>query len=264
MTRNEYINELRRALDNNNIANFDEIVEKYEKRFDLGLEAGLSIDEIITMLGSVEDVVLMYLSKKVDLKDTDFAFDVENERRYSLHIKTNIADIDITRGRKEGIVISMDNQTSNYVRVKNNDHKISIEDMSVKNLNFRGGKKIKIEVGDEVVFDEISISTTTRDFDMCSLTIKEFNYKTVSGDASIDKLTTKQVKLYTVSGDIDIDKLLCDGVKMSTVSGDIDIDYMEANDAFISTVSGDINITGKCNNKKCQCISGDINYRDVK
>lgn len=264
MTRDEYISELRRALDNNSIANYTEIVEKYERRFDLGLEAGLSIDEIITMLGSVEDVVTMYLSKKVDLKDTDFVFDVEDERKYSLNIKTNIADVDIVRGRKEGIVISMDNQTSNNVTVKNIDHKISIEDNFTKSIFVRGNKTIKIEVGDEVVFDEINISTTSCDLDMCSLIVKELNYKTVSGDASMDKLTTKQVKLYTVSGDIDIDKLLCNEVKMTTVSGDIDIDYLEAKDAFISTVSGDINITGKCQNKKCQCVSGDINYRDVK
>ena len=56
----EFIKELEEKLNENNISNVELIVAKYRKRYEFGLESGLSDDEIKSMLGSVEEIVNLY------------------------------------------------------------------------------------------------------------------------------------------------------------------------------------------------------------
>ena len=56
----EFLKELEEKLKEKNIENWEEILDKYEKRFNFGLESGLSVEEIIRMLGSVDDIIDSY------------------------------------------------------------------------------------------------------------------------------------------------------------------------------------------------------------
>ena len=49
--KKEFIEELKNELNKHNVLEKDEILEKYSKRYDFGLEAELSCEEIEKMLG---------------------------------------------------------------------------------------------------------------------------------------------------------------------------------------------------------------------
>ena len=57
MTREEYLNELETLLVENEIENKEEVLNKYQKRFDLAGIAGMSEEETIEMLGTPTEVV---------------------------------------------------------------------------------------------------------------------------------------------------------------------------------------------------------------
>ena len=44
---NKYLEDLKKELEKENIFNIDKIIDKYEARYNFGLESGLSYDEII-------------------------------------------------------------------------------------------------------------------------------------------------------------------------------------------------------------------------
>ena len=60
MTKEEYLKSLELALIEAKVDNYNEIVEKYRKRFELAALADMSTEEAINMMGSVDSVVKKY------------------------------------------------------------------------------------------------------------------------------------------------------------------------------------------------------------
>ena len=64
MTKEEYLISLELALINAGVNDYEEIVEKYRKRFELASMADMTTDEAIKMMGSVESVVKKYVGEE--------------------------------------------------------------------------------------------------------------------------------------------------------------------------------------------------------
>ena len=62
MNKFEYLELLEATLKDYNIENYEEIVGKYRKRFDLANDAGMTEEEAIKMMGSVESVCKKYMN----------------------------------------------------------------------------------------------------------------------------------------------------------------------------------------------------------
>lgn len=67
MTKNKYLEELRKELKLNNVEDIDEIVAEYEEHFDFKIEEGLSEEEIAKKLSSPKEIAKEYISKEVDI-----------------------------------------------------------------------------------------------------------------------------------------------------------------------------------------------------
>ena len=99
MTKEEYLKSLELALIEAKVDNYNEIVEKYRKRFELAALADMSTEEAINMMGSVDSVVKKYCND-----DKTEYYEV-----YTFKIDDALAsEITIKRGSKPGIVINVD------------------------------------------------------------------------------------------------------------------------------------------------------------
>ena len=58
--KDEFLKELETRLKEENIEDTDSIISKYEKRYNFGLESGLSEEEIENMLGSIDEIVNLH------------------------------------------------------------------------------------------------------------------------------------------------------------------------------------------------------------
>ena len=63
--KESFLKELREALEAKGVQNIEDILDTYSSRFDLGYEAGMTDEEILDMLGSIEDIVSSYTEKEV-------------------------------------------------------------------------------------------------------------------------------------------------------------------------------------------------------
>ena len=89
MTRNEYLSTLKDRLIKEKATNIDEIITKYENRFDLGYKASMSDDEIIESLGNIDDIILKEV-KKDNPSFNNVNVSLELDSFEKLYIKENL------------------------------------------------------------------------------------------------------------------------------------------------------------------------------
>lgn len=254
MSKEEYLKSLELALIDAKVDNYEEIVEKYRKRFELAALADMTTDEAIKMMGSVESVV----NKYSNCDKTEY-YDV-----YTFRLDDALAsEIKIINGSKPGIVINVDEELIDKLNINHQEHKITITDKFGKAFFRKCRGSILIEIGDNVKFDKFEVSTVSCDVEIGSINCIKCNIHSVSGDFDIEKIIAEDVNLTTVSGDFDVNRIKTNEIRINTVSGDADISYIEAEKAIFDTISGDIDVCGKLKLKRGSSISGSINYKAV-
>ena len=257
----EYLNNLRKRLEEENISNIDEIMSKYEDRYNFGLEAGLKEKEIEQMLGDIEDIVNKYKTETVDVEFVNSKDDDEDYKPI-LYVKVLRDDIVIKESKDDECHIYFEKTKSSYYSVTNSKSKgiiINYLKNMVLTLNKIHGK-ITIEIPLNKKFRTCEFNLGSADLKSINLDAKKISLIAGSGDIEFDNFVSKgDLSIHLVSGDIECKKLECEGeLHITTVSGDIDIDEAKANLIKIDTVSGDVSINkaeGKVDSKS---ISGDI------
>ena len=279
MTREEYLNELETLLVENEIENKEEVLNKYQKRFDLAGIAGMSEEETIEMLGTPTEVV-----EQLKIKGKGKT-NHETIKMYILVVKgCGSEDITVRRGDSEKIVINMDEELKPCTEINQSENNIFIEISRTGNTYYTTNCEIEILVGNNIGFEKLSLVTISGDINVeDELKVNSLSLKTVSGDIevgtvygetatlqsvsgdiNVEKLEVKTVVTEAVSGDIDLGTTKASELRVKTTSGDVESKYAECDYAELSTISGDFNLTGKINEKKVRSLSGTINYYEVK
>ena len=255
---NKYLEDLKKELEKENISNIDEIIDKYEARYNFGLEAGLSDDEIIEMLGDIDDIVDKYKEEKETIKEDND----NNIEKPILYIKTVRDDVIIKESNDDSCHLYFENTKSSYYDVKNSKSKGIVIDYiksMVLTLNKIHGT-ITIEIPKNKYFKTCEFNLGSSDFKTIDLNADKISLITTSGDLEISNLISKgDLSIHCVKSDIEIKKVECDGeLHITNASGDIDIDYAKGKYIKIDTLSGDVNLKeaeGEINTKS---ITGDI------
>lgn len=250
--KEKYLEDLKEALANLNIQD-EEILNTYTKRFELGHEAGLNDEEIIEMLGSVDDVVAKYHSTSSTCK---------KRLNCSLDFANLFSDFAIVSSKEPGISFQFDkdDDVENYVAIKISEDEISLKaNNATKKHHFEG----TMIVGPDICFDKFVICGVDTDLQICNLNMNTFNFSLVNGDVNFKNITALQsVNLSVVTGDVMINSIVSPEVAISTTSGDVDIDEITADSIKLNTVSGDININRSNEAKyKINTVSGDVTIR---
>lgn len=254
----EFLKELEEKLKEKNIENWEEILDKYEKRFNFGLESGLSDEEIIRMLGSVDDIIDSY-SKKED-KDID---------GLKIHVSTVADDVFFERSKDDTFHVYLENINEDSYKIIKNEKEINIEYINKKffGLNRRRPGEITIALPFGVVLGDITLSSVSGDFKSeIDLSGKNMNLEMVSGDSKFNKLHMNSFKAHVVSGDLDMDSINSNSIEFSSVSGDIEVDQVHSKSLKAETISGDISIN-EANDGihiSTSSISGDIRIQGNK
>ena len=124
--KKEYLKELTNELNKHNVADKDEIIEKYSKRYDFGLESELSEEEIENMLGNPKDIVKKYIRENEE-EIIDFTNDDNGSFSKSLIVKTLSDDITITYANVDDIETSFEGIDKECYNIIEKDNVIRIE-----------------------------------------------------------------------------------------------------------------------------------------
>lgn len=246
-----FLNALKDALEENEIENIGEILKTYEERFNLGYEAGMTDEEIISMLDDVETIVAKNKIKSTD-KTGSYEVDID---------LACFSDFKIALSSTAGIHFDLDEDVLKHVEVEVKDHKASIKTKTkffAKRAKYDGA----LLIGPDVAFSLFKVSNYSGDVDLCDIEADRVEITNISGDISGRDVKGKEATISTVSGDLNFQEVHTDVLVVSAVSGDIFIDEIVAATVKLETVSGDIKIDYAANAKYAlSTISGDITIK---
>lgn len=232
--KDEYLKRLEELLNENNIPNKEEVLEKYKKRYDFGLESEMTEDEIEAMLGSPDDIINRL--KTID-EDTTL------NRIISIKTVSDDVSFEESKDDKAHIRLYEVDQNAYNIAVNQSEIKVEYKSSMYLGLNRRKSGEIVIAIPAGRCYNKITIETATGDVEAnIELNATDFSINTVSGDVDLTKISTRQTKVNAVSGDIHIDYLKCERMTVNTVSGDLRIKKLECEKLVLDSVSGDADI----------------------
>ena len=254
--KDDYLKRLEEELNKLNVINKDDILEKYRKRYDFGLEAEMSEDEIEAMLGDPCDIASKqgnaFKNEIVELNEAnalDFKINIS-----SLNDDIEIIDFDCDRPKVDLSLTDKDI----YV-LDDSDKMLSLKAKKRSFFSFnRKSGLIKVYISKKIKYNDIVISTTSGDIKSCDINSANLEINAVSGDLKLDNIDADDFMLNLVSGDALISDVFSKNISIETVSSDVKIDFLVSDETRIETVSGDVVINQAKGNIKSSSISGDI------
>lgn len=253
----KYIQELEQKLKENNIPT-TEIIAKYKNRYNLGIEAGFTEEEIIEKLGSVDKIVESYLKEENKFQEKEGNFS-KTMKLFSIStINTIDVNINFIDGNK--IIYSMDEKLEKYYSVTFDENNFIIK-CEVQKIPFNIKGDINIQIGKEIYFETFKLKGVSSDWNITGGVVYANNsyFSSVSGDVLIDSIKSKSTaKINFVSGNFKIHNLNAKNIFVSGVSGDFIINKVKCHEFKANTVSGDMKVDGYIENTYTSTISGDI------
>lgn len=247
--------ELEDQINIHNVKNKKEIMDKYSKRYDFGIESGMTEEEVEMKLGSPEDIIKQYINDEVEGEIIDLTDD------FIVDVRTISDDIELVYSKDNDIHVELININEDLYNVEKKGNNVSITFKKTKffSLNRRKSGTIKVEIPKGIKLKSVNLSTTSADIEAKSFKTERFKYNSVSGDGKFEDLEADDFTYYAVSGDSSVKNLKAKNSKIDIVSGDLEIKLFLSEEAKISTVTGDVLIRdGKIDNVSSSSVSGDI------
>lgn len=267
MTKQEYMQQLSRALEGYEQGFVQEILESYEEHFEAGLKNGRSEEEICRELGDIEEL-LREMGDEMECKKEE-AHSVEpftaiepQQAQYSgiSKVQLNLREMDAEISRSadgelhvclqsgEDLALYLEEQVQGDTYMVNEKKPMknqpSLDLVSLLRMMRNPTPKLMVELPERIEF---------------------LHGKTTSGDLKLDKLNSRAVELETTSGDIQITQMVAEESVIKASSGDIQLEQVNVSEMVLQNSSGDIELT-HLNGQKVELtsVSGDIELDGVR
>ena len=253
-----YLNNLSKALDSVHEKNKDEILKKYEKRYDFGLESGLTEEEIESKLGNPSDIAREYKDDNFTSDETKKEFEFKKNYNLVIHTVNDIVHVKKSLDNKIHIKFDFDDYDNYNVTDNASGVRVDFQKTKYFALNRKKAGEIVVEIPTDIIFDLAEITSSSGNIYIDYIKCNRAIISTTSGVLKISKLDTKSVTFTTVSSEIMLDQIYGERVSISTVSGKIDADTINSTNLIVDTISGDISVKKTDSKLKVSSITGNI------
>lgn len=281
--KNEFLNELRKYAEQNQV-DPEILVEKYSKRFDLGLEAGFTEEEVISKFGDPEMIVKDYAKTINQTAQTEKTQSCEDKKEYvkkkfllfeldhkNVVVKLIASDNDAVKYQVEDdapnpvkVVImpeGFDIRPSNYF-IKN-DSKCVVTLFLNKNYKFETVdfdiKEGCVDTTDFTIYaDKVNFDNYNGILNIGNIIADKVCLKNAKGDFSAKLVNSKKIDIDDTLGDIDVESLVSDSLVVKTLSGNLTFASMLCEKGKFSTLDGKIHICGEVKDYTANAVTGEI------
>ncbi len=230
----------------------EKIRSTYIKRYDFGLEAGLSEEKIEQMLGNPKEIVESYLFPLAKIAEPiDFEIDV-----------SLVADsIEFMVSEDTDFHINRENIKEEYYEFEQTDKKLKINYLKRKvfHLDKKNKGKITVFLPMNMIFSKVKIFSVSGDIDISNMKATDLMVNTISGNCRFHTIESDMVYWKVISGDIKGETLKTKNVRIDSISGDTEIRFVVADYAQLDTISGDVDFeSATLGNASSTTVSGNI------
>lgn len=286
MTKHEFDRLLREKIAQLPQKDIDSFSQYVGEMIDDRIEDGLSEEEAVADIGSIDDIVKAILSdagkenksqKTAPSKKFGFFEKFYQRRGEIIQKKYDISDL------FDDIFVSVINADIEVKASENGEYgveffgeeaeepTVSVQNNTLSVINNEQSKSFfnKFMCSDAVVtitlperkFSELSLSSKNGDISVLpGLEFERAKCESVNGNIKIESQVRKKSKFKTMNGDASVKFLACEEITVVAVSGDITCSFFENSGSIdIKTVSGDIALTAvKAVSLQLKSTSGDI------
>lgn len=250
-----YIEQIKQYCQENGIDG-QEVIEKVQKRYKLGLEAGMSDEDIIEMIGDYKDMFKPKeeIIKKSEDDDDQFDFDL-----LDIVLVGNV-DLTIKSAYNDEIKVDMNDDIVDDYEFKVEDGKILLHPKKqIHNYNIIDGY-IDLYLPNNLTYQKVNLTNVNSDVDSKNygFVCHDCYLSTVNGDMDFVYIKSNSFTLETVSGDVEIKNLFTKNSNVETVNGDITVCDGKTDNLSVSSVNGDIAFGGVVETIDTSTVNGDI------
>ena len=265
MNKDEYLRRLKNRLNDLNIDGKDEIYNDFTNHFEIGHQNGLSDDELIENLGSIDEVLesLESLSKqeKITIDHHNQAKEFTNKIT-CVDVQARHANTTLKHSSDNGFHVDLHKdgklpEKLNHTLIAyQEEEKFIINVLPIFPYKTYGDYELVIQVPSEL--NKINLNSSSGDIYTNSINIKHIKINSASGDINLQNLVCDILSLTVASSDIDI-KHLTGNLDIKSASGDVQIDHANGDNFSFKNVSGDLNIQADYKRILLNNVSGDVN-----
>lgn len=255
MTRKEFIEELCIGLKNLPADEAQQTVLFYSEAIEDRIEEGMSEEDAVAAMGSVEDIVREICGTSYSAEEHKDREEpkAENSETAEYTAPADVRNVCIMRGFNVKARASHDDAI--HLSTNNSEgFKAVMEPNGTLTVRRVGDEPIQGDfhklrsVQDVLGFITDNITNTLKNFATIDLYMEipentDFNGTFNSGsDFSAKNITLKNINIKGSSGDVDLVDVNCDSLAITTSSGDSDLERIGCGTASIVSTSGDIEI----------------------
>ncbi|MBQ6756562.1 MAG: DUF4097 family beta strand repeat protein [Oscillospiraceae bacterium] len=264
MNKREYLDELCRRLRYASADEAQRLVAFVTESIDDRIEEGMTEEEAVAAVGSIDDLV-REVSGEAKVETFTDEGGVKGARRRDYVVSADgVEAIEVTEGggdvsfrvsRDEKIHVHVtESERQRYIVTKKNGLvSVTKEQLGGKDINFGFGLFVfHADLGNntDVIVDvpdtlraAIGCKTGSGDIGYALASALAVTLTTGSGDIDVGSCAVGgRAELKTGSGDINIDELMAESVEITAASGDADVKSVTAKALKLSAISGDIEI----------------------
>lgn len=296
----KYMEELKMQLRGFDEELASEIISDYEQHFIEGRLEGKSDSEIISELGSIDDMIdglkethafnQRKESMNADIKE-DNVEALDEEKKMSdndnlgkiitnsfckqLILDADIANVEIKANNTDKVEIIYENRGGKSQLKKFKFYSYEKDDIlyaGVKKVTrgldlfgsiIRGDVKIKLMLPKDM--KDVTITTKVGDIDCTNAIAERIDMSALSSDISVSNMNANTIVLNTKAGDIELNNVIAKELGIKAASGDVDIENVTISDnTDITLLSGDVSVDNMNNNIiKLNTASGDIDCDNI-
>ncbi len=271
MTKEEYMQRLRNALQAYDKEFVDEILDNYEEHFGAGIRSGRTEQEICEELGAVENLVKDIEEMLGDMDIRTHRPDLftavqphqaqyDEIRRIELALVSMDVEISPSSDGKFHAELKSGEELSKYLNETVSDGRYYASEITHNYKNDANGRGLL-----RMILGNMNNQSQTLILKVPSV-LDSVKTKTISGDVELNALSCKALNLETVSGDIELQNCKSETSLLKTTSGDINLEDVTGEEAVLQSASGDMNLHGVEIAKECSFsgASSDMDLSEVK
>lgn len=297
MTKIEFLTALAARLSGIPADDRQKSLEYYAEMIDDRIDDGLSEEEAVNAVGSMDAIVeeiLSGTSAKSTGTTAQKMFEktvyTVNDAFRNIRVDAQCADIifDLSENGQNCVVCTQSGNQDFTVTVENGTLLVKQKDRLkwYQQILFRSTSTdatlyltktqfdslhMSLVSGDVEIpapfrFTNVSILTTSGDVDFDAAVEEALSVEAISGDITIDGVEAKTITCKTVSGDIDLEDCDAGIVKLSATSGDIDASLLTGKQFSVSSVTGDTEVPAGTDGGLCEAstVSGDVTIKVLR
>ena len=275
MKKNEFLDALRRRIAALPAEDIERSLDYYSEIIDDCMEDGMTEDEAVEQVGSVEQAAANILDEmpagslvSAPQEERRIAPSYMSESFDSIRIEDTESDVLFIPSADGCCDIEWSEKLPHTVTVENGVLTVrrQTERKWFQRISLHGEQAklfVRIPAGE---YNDLFVSTASGDVRIPA----EFAFRTAevtsaSGDVEMFANVGRKLRAKSVSGDVKVNKLTAGGMELSSVSGDVECAFVRVGGGLtIKTVSGDIELnTANCASLGAKTVSGDAKLCDA-